>query len=154
MLAMNSGCEPEKIRRRWPRWFSHCVATPSRINALRIQCVTRLVAGKADDYLARINNCCLLQLAGSSTRSLCAHLWTNKGLALYLGRFFLQPLSHIDLVQLSYVINSCCKIDSGKRFYFATSLKRKDTAHQIRLREFFSDDLRQKVWTRMCKMNQ
>jgi hypothetical protein len=42
----------------------------------------------------------------SITRQLnrqCAHLSTSKGLALYLGRFFLQPLSHIDMVQLDHL---------------------------------------------------
>jgi hypothetical protein len=56
-LAMYSECEPERIRRRWSRWFSHRVTTPSPVNACEMQSASRLVAGMADGYCERINNC-------------------------------------------------------------------------------------------------
>ena len=63
----------------------------------------------ADGYLARMNDCfrSQLNLVNSIASALTS---TSKGLALYLGRFFLQPLSHIDMVQLNQTIILCLKV--------------------------------------------
>lgn len=73
-------------------------------------------------------------------------LQISKGLALYLGRFFLQPLSHIDVVQLALAIILRVEKVFGISFRFATSLVRRDTASQVSSSWFFKRHLR----TEMC----
>jgi len=52
---------------------------------------------------------------------------TGKGLALYLPRNFLQPLSHLTVVQLSQEIILGREVSRKIFFTFTTSVERKDT---------------------------
>ena len=84
----------------------------------------------ADGYCERINNCFWFQ-SWTRLNSPVRSPLTSKGLALYLGSFFLQPLSHIDMVQLTQVIISCSKAVGKNKIFFATSLVRRDSASWI-----------------------
>src|SRR5205807_280332 len=96
MLAMNSGCEPEKIRLRLPCVpMRRCAAMPSLVNACETQRVSRLVAGLADGYLARLNNCCFTRLLNLPTIwSLRSPLINKQGTGIiFRGIFFATSFS-------------------------------------------------------------
>ena len=67
----------------------HCAAMPSLVNACETQRVSRLVAGLADGYLARLNNCRLTQPLNSPTRSpLRSPLINKQGTGIIFREIF------------------------------------------------------------------